>query len=133
MYFYDFLNPVFEPKVYEALNISLEVSFVILEICKLLDAGVALDKIKLVNLDSDYDFYLKKLCTLHNIPISFPTSLYGLEIVADFLNLYDEYSLEEAIASLEEKYPKDQDLINKIISICNNYALIEDKAIKKNS
>ena len=131
VYFYDFLNPVFEPKVYEALNISLEVSFVILEICKLLDAGVALDKIKLVNLDSDYDFYLKELCTLHNIPISFPTSLYGLEIVADFLNLYDEYSLEEAIASLEEKYPKDQDLINKIISICNNYALIEDKAIKK--
>ncbi len=105
-------------------NIEDEINYVLKEICKLIEQGIDIKKIKLVNVPKDYYDTLDRLCYFYNIPLKslYKRSLYSLRITSDFLDNYDS-DITKSIESIK-KY--DAKLVNKIITICNKYSYIDD-------
>ncbi len=116
--------------VYHATYMEDEISFVCDRISSLLHDGVDINRIKLCNVSDDYINCIEKIFGFYNIPICFDKHyLFGLNIAKEFLDLYEDKSLEEVIDILKDKY--DKSLLNKIVSIVNKYVLIENKDIKR--
>lgn len=111
--------------VYEALTIEDEVDFVAHSISKLLDDGISIDKIKLVNVSDDYIKVIDKIFGFYNLKINKHVSIPIISSVVGKI-FYDNLSLgvEGAIKSIS-KYDK-TDTYNKIINICNKYALVSN-------
>ena len=76
-------------QVHEFNSIEEEVEFVCIEIRKLLDRGIDINNIYLVNISEEYNYIISKLFSYYNIPINilFKDSIYGTNIVNDFLKL----------------------------------------------
>lgn len=74
--------------VYEFNTMEEEVNFVCLEIIKLLNSGVSINKINLCNVSEDYFYTLKRMFSYYNIPINIPykNSIYSTKVVKDYLN-----------------------------------------------
>jgi len=73
--------------VYEFATIEEEVNFICLEIIKLLDKGVDINKIFLCNVTEEYLYTLKKIFGYYRIPINidFKDSIYSTKVVKDYL------------------------------------------------
>lgn len=74
-------------KVVEAKTIEEEVNYVSLEILKLLNKGVDINKIFLANVTSDYYYIISRLFKYYHIPINLDTqeSIYSTEVVSTYL------------------------------------------------
>ena len=74
-------------KVVECTTLEEEVNYVCLEILKLLDKGVDINKIYLTNISNDYFYTINKLFSYYNIPINLDLneSIYATKIVNDYL------------------------------------------------
>ena len=116
----------YKHKIYKLNSIKEEVIFIANEICKLINKGIPINNIKLMNVKKEYYNEIKRVFKNYNIPVELNdnTSIYGTEIVKEFLEKY-ETSFEEACSFIIEKY-KDNDIVNKIINICNKYYFIND-------
>jgi len=116
-------------KVYEFENIEEEINFVLKSICKLLDKGISINKIKLMGVNEDYYNDLNRLCNFYNIPINIPSSntLFGNVITKEFLNNYDK----DICKSIEVIKDMNSDIVNKIITICNKYNFVNDYLLVK--
>ena len=81
--------------VYEFSTIEEEVHYICVEIRKLIDKGIPINKIFLSNVSSDYYFILDKLFSFYNIPIEIPykNSIYGTTILQNYLKT-NELNLE---------------------------------------
>lgn len=113
--------------VYEFNDINEEVEYVSKSISKLLSENISINDIKLV-FSSEYNIVIDRIFSIYNLPINLnKTSLYNLNITSDFLKYYNS-DLNNTINKLN-KY--DSSLVNKIVSICNKYAFIEDKLLVK--
>ena len=113
----------YKHKVYEFNTIEEEVNFICIEISKLLKK-TNINKIKLVNVTSEYKIVLKRMFAFYNIPINLKIDkdIYGTSQVQDFIkNLKTTKNIEESLNNIE-----DGEIKNTIISVCNKYINFPD-------
>lgn len=74
-------------KIYKLCTIEEEVSFVCIEILKLLKKGIDINKIYLCNITDEYYYTLDKIFSYYAIPINIPykDSIYSTKVVNDYL------------------------------------------------
>ena len=115
--------------VYEALTIEEEVDFVLSKIGDLLESGVDINKIKIVNYSDKYTNTFNKLSKFYNIPVEDRGfSIYSTDIVRDYLNkLKQSKSFNDTVIYIRDKYNNDESLriINILISISNKYSVYD--------
>ncbi len=128
--FFEEQNKTYKPVVYHASTLEEEVEFVCNKISDLLSTGVDIHKIKIVNINKDYEASLKRTFEFYHIPLNMPhsTFLLGTSIGQEFLKNYSS-NISDTISSLKEKY--NSDLMNQIISICNDYNFVTDYGLVK--
>ena len=120
---------LYNHSVYEFNSISYEIEFVAKEISKLIDKGVAIDKIKITNVDSDYYDIMHRIFSHYGLRVNFNDSkLISTQIVNDFLSMSD--SLQNRIELLSSKY-KNNKVLEQIIRIVNKYIDFDDFDIVK--
>ena len=111
------------PSVYEFKTIDDEINFVLSHILENLKNN-NLNNIYLVNLSESYDFPLKRIAGLYNIPINFAKnkSILGTKTAQDFLNnLSLTRNIDDSINTL-----KPNDITNAIIDILNKYTIPDE-------
>ena len=110
--------------IYVFENVEKEIDYVFKKICKLVESGISLNKIKLVNVPKEYYNTLDMLASFYKLPVNMPsqTSLYSLKITKEFLNNYDS-DINKTISALQGY---DSIYLNKILNICNKYAYTDD-------
>lgn len=118
----------YKPLVFETKTKKEEVQFVVKEISKLIHNGTRLNNIKLV-INKDYNNIVKRYFKIYEIPISLDDSscFYSTSLAKDFLNNYEDLSLEENVELLKSKY----DNVNDLITIINKSVLVDDKKVRK--
>ena len=114
--------------VYEFNSIEEEVNYVANKIIELIDNGIDINKIKLMNIDDEYKEYILRIFKFYNIPIEISYKLYSNPSSIKFINdLKLVKDKDYAISLIENNYIKQQ-----IINILNNYSfinVIDDKFI----
>jgi len=108
--------------VYEFETVEDEVNFVCVSILKLLDK-VDINRIKLVNVTSEYEMPLLRLFGFYNIPINLnlDKNIYATNSVQRFLsNLKSTKNIEDSLCDINK-----DDIYNKIIDVCNLYRFKE--------
>lgn len=115
--------------VYEFDDIEDEINFVCKKICELLKKGININKIKLCNVSNDYYNILKRIFNFYNIPIKIPSSntLYNNIIGRKFLDNYDS-NIRNTIEKIKNE---NNEIVNKIVNVCNKYTFIEDYSLVK--
>lgn len=121
------LNNNYEPSIYEAKNIEEEVEYVVRSIKELLCKNVDINNIKIIA-SKEYNKYLDYFCDLFGLPINIASdnTFYGTKIASKFLELYDNYEIDEIIDKLS-----DEENINDLITIVNKSVLVDDKYARK--
>lgn len=112
--------------IYKFNNIFDEVVFVSTKIRELIEEGIDINKIKIINIPSEYNFILKQVFNMFNLNIDTnKESIYSTKIVQDFLKDID--TLPEINLNNEDNLY----IYNKIIDTLNKYSFEMDKDIKK--
>ena len=121
------LNNNYEPSIYEAENIEEEVEYVVRSIKELLCKNIDINNIKIIA-SKEYNKYLDYFCDLFGLPINIASdnTFYGTKIASKFLELYDNYEIDEIIDKLS-----DEENINDLITIVNKSVLVDDKYARK--
>ncbi len=109
--------------IYEFNKLDDEIIFVLSSINKLINDGIDINKIKLINVNDDYIFRLKTLSNLFSIRINFKNNNTLFETI-EFNNLLNDYRDDKELNCINK------DILNSFISIVNNYSFIEDKSKK---
>ena len=119
--------------IYEFDNIFEEVLFVGNKIKELIDNGISIDKIKIVNYKNEYSFILKEVFDMLNLNINTNReSIYSSKIVKKYIELYDEDKSPEELLNLFDKDNEDNLYIyNKIINTLNKLVFINEKDLKR--
>ncbi|MBQ3475573.1 MAG: PD-(D/E)XK nuclease family protein [Bacilli bacterium] len=102
-----------------------EVSFIASKVRDLINDGIDINKIKLVNYSEEYFFLIKTIFDMHGININLKSdSIYSTNICQQFLktNSFEDINL---------KMIENIDVYNKIVSVINKYNFIEEESIKK--
>lgn len=113
--------------VYEFKTIEEEVAFVFNQISSLLKKGINQKNIKLMNVTSEYQSFLRRFSFLYNIKISDieKTSIYATTITKEVLEKIKNKSSKEEILSYLDKY-KDKDIYMQIFNILNQFYFLGD-------
>lgn len=84
-----YCNVNFSHDVFECNTLEQEVNNVCLEIIKLLNSGIDINKISLVNISDEYLYTIKKMFSYYDIPINIDMrySIYGTGVVDEYLKL----------------------------------------------
>ena len=108
--------------VYEFDSVEEEVNYVANKIIELIDNGIDINKIKLMNIDDEYKEYILRIFKFYNIPIETSYTLYSnpssIKFIKDLKLLKDK---EQALSLINNNYIKKQ-----IITILNNYSFIQN-------
>ena len=118
-------------KVYEFNTLEEEVNYVCIKIIDLINKGIDINKIKLLNVSSDYNNTLSRLFNFYNIPINMDNkvSLYSTK-----MGLYFIDNINSDIKTTFDKIKKEFNInnednlgiYNKLISIVNEYTWCDD-------
>ena len=115
-------------------NRNEEIEYVAGQICSLIKNGVDINNIYLSNVTSEYNYIIKTIFKMYNIPVNLKSDehILGTKIVKLFKNNYD-LGLEEALKEVENyvKTEKDHDIYKNIINVINSYSFISDYKDKK--
>ena len=116
--YYD-LDKYIEKDIHEFNSIEGEIEYICIEIRKLLERGIDINKIYLTNVTDEYNYILSKLFSYYNIPINilFKDSIYGTNTVNEFLKS-KELDLDDSSKLVINK---------KLISILEDLVNIDDK------
>lgn len=123
---YDYVEKEIELKpkkysIYEFDSVEEEVNYVTNKIIELINKGIDINKIKLLNVGEEYKDYILRIFKFYNIPIEISYTLYSNPSAIKFLkNLKLTKDKEYSIELVENSYIKKQ-----IINILNNYSFIE--------
>lgn len=117
----DYVYNDYEVKnIYEFNYIDEEVIFVIDKILELIRNNIKPENIKLI-ISKEYEEVIDRLFKIYNIPINVKKrSIYSARSVKEFLNNIGDST--ESIDSIN-----DDEIRNKVISVLNNYAFIDNK------
>ncbi len=124
-YIYDVKESNKLTKVYELDSMEDEINFVCKQIASLIEKGINVNNIKLMNVSKEYYNDLRRIFKFYNIPIRIPTNnnLYCHNVTKIFLENFSS-DLSESIEKIKNY---DKKIVNKIINICNKYSFLEDK------
>ena len=115
--------------VYEADTLEEEVEFILNRIGDLLDSGIDINNIKIVNYSDKYTNVFNKLSKFYNIPIEDKGySIYSTDIVREYLDkLLDKKNFEEVINYIKAKYNDEASLkiVNMLVNITNRYSIYD--------
>lgn len=119
--------------IYEFDNIFEEVLFVGNKIKELIDNGISIDKIKIVNFKNEYSFILKEAFNMLNLNINTnKESIYSSKIVKKYLGLFEEDKSPEELINLFDMDNEDNLYVyNKIINTLNKLVFINEKVLKR--
>lgn len=109
-------------QIKEFNNIDKEVEYIYNAIFDLLKRGVDINKIHLLNLNEEYNSYLKRYNSYYPFKIYYKSkdSLYGLDISKEFLNRLDNREeLYNYLIDSNNKYA------NRLINIINKYVDVD--------
>ncbi len=115
---------------YEFNTVEEEVLFVASKIRYLMEEGISLNNIYLVNVTDDYKLVVKRIFREFGISVDLgiKTSIFKNELIQKFLDQFDKLSIQDNLDSLE-----DNDIKNKLIDILNDdiysYDLIDKEII----
>lgn len=117
---------LYKPVVHGFNSLEDEVTYVAQQISELISNGIDINKIYLVNVDSEYFITLKRVFNFYNIPLLLDDnpSLYDMKSGKEFLSLLKEHGPLEALALFKLKYIDNG--LDKIINILNKYAFNEN-------
>lgn len=117
----DYIYNDYEVKnIYEFNYIDEEVIFVIDKILELIRNNIKPENIKLI-ISKEYEEVIDRLFKIYNIPINVKKrSIYSARSVKDFLNNLDD--INKGLDDIN-----DDEIRNKVISVLNNYAFIDNK------
>ena len=117
----DYIYNDYEVKnIYEFNYIDEEVIFVIDKILELIRSNIKPENIKLI-ISKEYEEVIDRLFKIYNIPINVKKrSIYSARSVKDFLNNLDD--INKGLDDIN-----DDEIRNKVISVLNNYAFIDNK------
>jgi ATP-dependent helicase/DNAse subunit B len=121
-YFIDSDSKVYNHEVYHFQTRTEECLFIMNRITDLLKSGVDINKIILNNIDSSYEFILKRMSKSYGIPIRFKkkTNILSTDFATKLLfELSDNNTFDEVLLKLDNESP----YFNKIIDIINNYKI----------
>jgi len=112
--------------VYEASTLEEEVEFVFNKIGDLINSGVDINKIKIVNFSDKYINVFNKLSKFYNIPIEEEGhSIYSTDIVRDYLDkLLELRDFDLVISDIKNRYSSCDDslkIVNCLVNITNKY------------
>ena len=116
-----------EYDLYSFERVEEEVYFILNRIASLIDSGVDINDIYIINRNSDYSYYLKKFAIKfgYTINISDDETLYSTGAVKHFLDYYDsEKDISKSLAHLKELM-KDDELYLEVEDVVNNNTLDE--------
>ena len=115
----DIANYNLNIKAHEFNSIEGEIEYICIEIRKLLEREIDINKIYLTNVTDEYNYILSKLFSYYNIPINilFKDSIYGTNTVNEFLKS-KELDLDDSSKLVINK---------KLISILEDLVNIDDK------
>lgn len=120
--------------IHEFENPEQEVIGVCLKICDILKQKGPYTKIYLTNLNDEYRLLLEMYQEVFHLPLCLKKeeSLFSNELVATFLNHYDE-GIEKACKELSEghKEKEEQIILEQILDTCNRYAFISKEKERK--
>lgn len=119
-------NPLKHHKIYQFNDILDEIAYVCYQIKNKIEAGISIDKIKLIMPGGEYNNKLKQVFNWYHIPISTEDkiNIYNINIGKEVLNLIkNNTSLNEIVDLIKTKYPEEH--TDVIISILNNYVDFE--------
>ena len=102
-----------------------EVSFISSKVRDLINDGIDINKIKLVNYSEEYFFLIKTIFDMHGININLKSdSIYSTNICQQFLKT-------NSLENINLNRVDNIDIYNKIVSVINKYNFIEEESIKK--
>ena len=125
----------YEHDIYEFPFIDDEIEYVATRIIDLINSGIDINKIKITNINDDYNEPIKRIFDLYNIPIDLGenTSIYNTLMIQDFINYYKDNDVDKCLDLLKEKYDLNDEnnnfIFNKLISILNSYTFTDEKVI----
>lgn len=113
-------------------NIEDEIHYVANQILSLVEKGIDINKIFVANINDNYNYVIKKIFKIYNIPFNEKGSstLYETSIGKYFLDNIDS-DINKSIDLLKDKYKNGTTLINQIIDILNKYSFIKDFTLYK--
>lgn len=120
---------IYNHSVYEFNTIDEEVEYIAFKISKLIDEGVSVKNIKITNINSDYLNSIDRIFKMYNLKIKEEYNLYATEAVKFFINNYSSH-IEDTIQLLRDNH-YDNDIIDKIIDVCNSYNFVRDYNLVK--
>ena len=108
--------------IYEFDSVEEEVNYVAGRIVELINNGIDINKIKLMNINDEYKEYVLRIFKFYNIPIEINYTLYSDPSSIKFIkNLKLTKDIEQSLSIIENIYIKKQ-----IINILNNYSFIDN-------
>lgn len=115
----------FEHSIHEFKNVEEEINFVCNKIIELINQGIDINNIKLLNVKDDSKQIIYRLFKFYNIPISCEkSSLYAYNATLKFLDkLRNSRNIQESIDYLKELHSEEE---NDIINILNKYTFIKE-------
>lgn len=121
----------YKHEILEFNDFNDEVEFVAEKVSELLNEGVDVSSITLLNIGTDYLFSLKRVFNIFNIPINLKekNTILSTKMVTFFLNNINS-DINVTLSLIKEKFDlknhKNFNLYNQIIMICNKYSWIND-------
>lgn len=111
--------------IHEFKNVEEEINFVSNKIIELINQGVDINNIKLLNVKDDYKQIIYRLFKFYNIPIAYEkSSLYSYNTTLKFIDkLKESKNIEESVNYLKILNSEEE---NDIINILNKYTFIEE-------
>lgn len=131
-YPYQIINETYDKKtqfVYHFNTIEDEIDCVCYQISNLLKQKVDINKIKLANINNDYNFTLSRYFKMYNIPLSLKNneSLFSLLSVKEFYQNYsNNYDLSKCLNEFINNYPDQTNIYDTLLTICNKAILLEE-------
>lgn len=122
-----FNKRLYIPDVYEFNTILDEASFIFNKIIDLVNQGVSLNNIYIIN-NEEYRYIFKRLARNYQVSVNFNSNenILSSNIVKDFINeCYYKETFKEVLESLNDSDP----LFSKIVSVINNYGLTNLKPV----
>lgn len=129
-------NNNYTHEIFEFKDCNDELEFVAENICELLNNGVNIKNIVLLNIGDDYLVSLKRTLKLFNIPVNIPNknNILSTKIVSFFLdNMFSD--INKTFVLMKEKFDLNNvnnlDVYNQLINICNKCSWIDDYLLVK--
>lgn len=114
-----------------------EIESVAERICELLNNGVNIENITLLNIGEDYLITLQRIFDLFKIPINIPNvnNILSTKMVTFFLDNLNS-DIDITISFLKENFDLNNknnvEIYNQIINVCNKYSWVEDYLLVRN-